>query len=40
MSRGIDIPELGVVLSYDVPSFPEDFLHRAGRTGRAGKTGM
>ena len=39
MARGIDIPELPYVVNFDVPAVPEDYLHRAGRTGRAGFSG-
>ena len=38
-ARGIDISDLGHVFMYDVPQDPEYFVHRAGRTARAGKTG-
>lgn len=38
-SRGIDIPEVSHVINFDVPLFPEDYVHRIGRTGRAGKKG-
>jgi len=40
MARGIDIPNLPVVVNYDVPHIPEEYLHRIGRTGRAGKEGF
>ena len=39
-SRGLDIPEVSMVVNYDVPGDPEDYVHRIGRTGRAGKTGQ
>lgn len=39
-SRGIDISNLEAVINYDLPKFDEDYLHRIGRTGRAGKTGF
>lgn len=39
-SRGLDINNMDLVISYDCPSFPEEFLHRTGRTGRAGSTGQ
>lgn len=39
-ARGIDISDLGHVFMYDVPQDPEYFVHRAGRTARAGKTGV
>ncbi|KAJ1975357.1 hypothetical protein H4R34_004364 [Dimargaris verticillata] len=37
--RGIDIPGITHVVNYDVPSSAEDYIHRVGRTGRAGQTG-
>jgi ATP-dependent RNA helicase RhlE len=38
-ARGIDISELGHVVNFDVPLAPEDYIHRVGRTARAGATG-
>ena len=38
-SRGIDISELPMVINYDLPHVPETYVHRIGRTGRAGNTG-
>jgi superfamily II DNA/RNA helicase len=39
-ARGLDIVELPVVINYDVPFSPEDYVHRIGRTGRAGASGV
>lgn len=39
-SRGIDIKELPVVINFDLPNVPEDYVHRIGRTGRAGASGL
>jgi superfamily II DNA/RNA helicase len=38
-ARGIDIPQLQHVINFDLPMVPEDFIHRIGRTGRAGADG-
>ncbi|MBC7596146.1 MAG: DbpA RNA binding domain-containing protein, partial [Kineosporiaceae bacterium] len=38
-ARGIDVPAITHVVNYDLPKFPEDYVHRIGRTGRAGRTG-
>jgi ATP-dependent RNA helicase RhlE len=38
-SRGLDIEELPYVINYELPSIPEDYVHRVGRTGRAGRHG-
>ena len=38
-ARGIDIPAVGVVLNHNVPALPRDFIHRCGRTARAGRAG-
>lgn len=39
-ARGLDIPSLEVVISYDIPHVLGDYIHRIGRTGRAGKNGL
>ncbi|MBM6595811.1 DEAD/DEAH box helicase [Microvirga pudoricolor] len=38
-ARGLDIPAVSHVFNYDVPHHAEDYVHRIGRTGRAGRTG-
>ncbi|MBW3469439.1 DEAD/DEAH box helicase [Arthrospiribacter ruber] len=39
-ARGIDIDELANVFNYDLPNIPETYVHRIGRTGRAGNSGL
>ncbi len=39
LARGIDIPDVSYVINLDVPGDAEDYIHRIGRTGRAGETG-
>ena len=39
-SRGLDIPHVMHVINYDLPECPEDYVHRIGRTGRAGAEGF
>ena len=39
-ARGIDIDELTHVINFDMPNVPETYVHRIGRTGRAGNTGI
>ena len=39
-ARGLDIPELSHVIQYEPPEDPEGYIHRAGRTGRAGASGV
>jgi superfamily II DNA/RNA helicase len=39
-ARGIDISQLSVVVNYDLPRSPDDYVHRIGRTGRAGESGL
>jgi len=38
-ARGLDIPKVSHVFNFDVPTHPEDYVHRIGRTGRAGQSG-
>ena len=37
--RGIDIPDVAMVINWDMPGTIDQYTHRIGRTGRAGKTG-
>ncbi|MDR2874812.1 MAG: DEAD/DEAH box helicase [Methylobacillus sp.] len=39
-ARGLDIDQLPMVINYEIPHVPEDYVHRIGRTGRAGATGI
>ncbi|MGH6866637.1 MAG: helicase-related protein, partial [Methyloceanibacter sp.] len=39
-ARGLDIPAVSHIFNYDVPIHPEDYVHRIGRTGRAGREGF
>lgn len=39
-ARGLDIPHVAHVINYDLPQCPEDYIHRIGRTGRAGAEGQ
>jgi ATP-dependent RNA helicase DeaD len=39
-ARGLDIEDISHVFNYDLPGEPESYVHRVGRTGRAGKTGI
>jgi len=38
--RGLDIPDMDYVVNYELPTVAEDYVHRIGRTGRAGKSGI
>jgi superfamily II DNA/RNA helicase len=38
-ARGLDIPDVSHIFNFDVPTHPEDYVHRIGRTGRAGRKG-
>lgn len=38
-ARGLDVPQIRLVVNYDVPNHLEDYVHRVGRTGRAGREG-
>jgi ATP-dependent RNA helicase RhlE len=39
-SRGIDVDDLGFVINFEIPNIPETYVHRIGRTGRAGASGI
>ncbi|MEG0026608.1 MAG: DEAD/DEAH box helicase [Raoultibacter sp.] len=40
LARGIDVSNVDYVINYDLPDMPEDYIHRIGRTGRAGEDGF
>lgn len=40
MSRGLDLDQISQVVNFDTPSYPENYMHRIGRTGRAEQPGM
>jgi ATP-dependent RNA helicase DDX51/DBP6 len=40
MARGLDVEEVTAVVNYDTPVYPKSYIHRAGRTARAGKEGQ
>lgn len=40
LARGIDVPAVDYVVNYDLPDMAEDYIHRIGRTGRAGEKGL
>lgn len=39
-ARGLDVPQIGHVVNYDLPTCAQDYVHRIGRTGRAGRSGI
>ena len=39
-SRGLDVKDISIVVNYDMPNSIEDYVHRIGRTGRAGAKGI
>jgi translation initiation factor 4A len=40
LSRGIDVQQVSLVINYDLPTQPENYLHRIGRSGRFGRKGV
>ena len=39
-SRGLDLPDVSVVVNHNVPGAPRNYVHRVGRTARAGRSGL
>ena len=39
-ARGLDIPSISHIYNYDIPEYPEDYVHRIGRTARMGSMGL
>ena len=39
-ARGIDVPNIDIIFNFEIPKDEKSYVHRIGRTGRAGKTGM
>ena len=39
MARGIDIQQVSIVINYDMPKYPQTYIHRIGRSGRFGRKG-
>ena len=39
-ARGLDIPDVKHVYNYELPNVPDNYVHRIGRTARAGRTGL
>ena len=40
LARGIDVQQVSLVINYDLPTQPENYLHRIGRSGRFGRKGV
>jgi translation initiation factor 4A len=40
LARGIDVQQVGLVINYDIPAIPDEYIHRVGRSGRFGKSGV